>query len=288
MVINEIEDRKSADLHVHTTASDGTESPEQVVEQAYNAGLAAIGIADHDTIEGVRSALETGERTGIIVVPGVEINTDCGANELHMLGYFIDINSNVLQEHLVYLRDQRMNRGQKIVDRLNQIGININMDRVRELAAGGAIGRPHIARAMVEAGYVSSVNSAFGKYLVRGTPAYVERYKLTPVEAIQIIRDSGGVAVMAHPGSSHNDDLIPDLVNAGMKGIEAYHTDHSSHQRKHYLKVAKKYNLVATGGSDYHGPNMMKMIPIGNVTCDISVVHRLKELADERKQELSE
>lgn len=272
-----------ADLHVHTMASDGTETPSRVVEMAFDAGLAAVGICDHDTIGGLNEALAAGERMGITVVSGIEINTDSERHEIHILGYFIDPESPILSERLDHLRSERMNRGVKIVNQLNQIGIGISMDRVREIADGATIGRPHIARAMIEAGYVASVNSAFGKYLVRGAPGFVERYKLSPMEAIQIIRQSGGVAVMAHPASSHRDEIIPELVDAGLQGLEAYHTDHTSHQRKRYIKLAKKYDLVVTGGSDYHGPNMTKDIPVGNATCDASVVHRLHELAEQRR-----
>ena len=172
-----------------------------------------------------------------------------------------------------------MTRGIKIVERLNQLGLKIRMNRVKEIADGAVIGRPHIGRAIVEAGYAGSLNSAFGKYLVQGTPGFIERYKLTPVDAIGIIHASGGVAVMAHPAKSRNDEIIPELVEAGLQGLEAYHTDHSSHQRKRYIKLAKKYNLMVTGGSDYHGPENVKDIEIGNAVCDLTVVDQLREIA---------
>lgn len=273
------DERRLVDLHTHTTASDGTLSPEALVHEAADAGLAGIGITDHDTINGVAAGLAAGEREGIIVVPGVEINTDFRSTEVHVLGYYIDIESPRLSEELQRLRDERFNRGKRIVERLNQLGMNISMERVQEISGGGAIGRPHVARAMVEAGYVSSVNSAFGKWLIRGTPAYVERYKLTPVQAIEIITEAGGVPILAHPGDAKCDDIIPDLVKAGLKGFEAAHTDHSSHQRKHYIKLARKYHVLATGGSDYHGPNEMKQFPVGHVTVDLDVVNALRELA---------
>lgn len=271
-----------ADLHVHTTASDGTMTPTWVVEMAANIGLGAVGIADHDTMGGIKEALDAGRRRNIILVPGVEINTDFGKHELHILGYFIDPDSSYLHDKLDYLRSERMTRGIRIVERLNQIGLKISMDRVKEIADGAVIGRPHIGRAIVEAGYTGSLNSAFGKYLVQGTPGFIDRYKLTPIDAIQIVKASGGVAVMAHPAKTHDDEIIPELVKAGLQGLEAYHTDHTSQQRRRYIKMAKKYDLLVTGGSDFHGPDNMKDIEIGNAVCDLSVVQQLRELAGNR------
>ncbi|MHB1457914.1 MAG: PHP domain-containing protein [Armatimonadota bacterium] len=279
-MVDLIDNSGKADLHVHTTASDGTATPTQVVEMAAKIGLGAIGIADHDTMGGIRESLNAGIQNNIVVVPAVEINTDFGKHELHILGYFIDPDSTYLHEKLDYLRSERMTRGIRIVERLNQIGLKISMDRVNEIADGAVIGRPHIGRAIVEAGYAGSLNSAFGKYLVQGTPGFIDRYKLTPVDAIQIVRASHGVPIMAHPAKTHDDEIISELVAAGLQGFEAYHTDHTSQQRRRYIKMAKKYNLLVTGGSDYHGPDNMKDIEIGNVVCDFAVVEQLRELAE--------
>jgi 3',5'-nucleoside bisphosphate phosphatase len=277
-----------ADLHVHTTASDGTLTPEQTVQEAARLGLEAVGIADHDTIAGIEPALAAGRDAGIIVVPAVEINTDFGSNEMHILGYYIDCASQSLNENLGRLRAGRLERGRMIVEKLNEIGLNISMDRVEEIAGGGAVGRPHIARALVEAGYVRSLNSAFGKYLVRGTPSYVPRYKLTPFQAVDIVLQAGGVPVMAHPGTNKHDEMIQQLVDAGLLGLEVYHSDHSSFQAKHYLKIAEKFNLIPTAGSDSHGPNNVKTIHIGHVTCDISIVHRLQAASEQVRQRMAE
>lgn len=281
-MVDIIDNSDKADLHVHTTASDGTATPAQVVEMAAKIGLGAIGIADHDTIGGIKEALDAGKRNNIVVVPAVEINTDFGKHELHILGYFIDPDSTYLHEKLDYLRSERMTRGIRIVERLNQIGLKISMDRVKEIADGAVIGRPHIGRAIVESGYAGSLNSAFGKYLVQGTPGFIDRYKLTPVDAIQIVKASGGVPIMAHPAKAHDDEIIPELVAAGLQGFEAYHTDHTSQQRRRYIKMAKKYNLLVTGGSDYHGPDNMKDIEIGNAVCDFAVVDQLRKLAENK------
>lgn len=271
-----------ADLHVHTTASDGTLTPEEAVYAAAYAGLAAVGIADHDTVAGVAPALAVAEDAGIVVVPGIEINTDVEKDEVHILGYFIDPESEALKAHTHKLRHGRYERGKKMVERLNSIGVNISFDRVLEIADGGSIGRPHVARAIVEGGYTGGINGAFGKYLIRGAPGHVERYKLTPVEAVGIILEAGGVPVLAHPGhGTASEPLIPELLRAGLRGIEAYHTDHTTAKSRWFVRIAEKTGLIVTGGSDSHWPGMVKEIPIGNVTVDASAVDKLRAAAEE-------
>jgi predicted metal-dependent phosphoesterase TrpH len=215
-----------ADLHIHTTASDGILTPEETVHEAVRAGMTAIAITDHDTLGGIAEAVEAGRHAGLTVVPGVEINTDFGQSEVHMLGYFIDTESGPLKEELEKLRGYRADRAQAMVEKLRENGVMITFDMVKEIAGSGSIGRPHVARAIVQAGYCGGLNGAFGKYLVRGAPGYVPRSKLSPFKAIEIIRASGGVAAMAHPGSSKHDELIPQFAEAGMQGLEVYHTDH--------------------------------------------------------------
>ena len=268
-----------ADLHVHTTASDGTLTPEQVVLEAARIGLGAVGIADHDTVCGIESGLAAAETVGIVLMPGVEINTDYGKDEIHILGYFIDHRSPSLTANLERQRSARFERGKRIVERLNELGVNVSFDRVQEIAGGGAIGRPHIARALVESGYAGSMNGAFGKFLVRGAPGYVARHKLTPFQAVDMVREAGGVAVIAHPGINKHDELIPKLVEAGVQGIEAHHTEHSPIQAKHYAEVARQYDLIVTGGSDSHGPDNLKTIAIGSVTVGMEAVNELRECA---------
>jgi predicted metal-dependent phosphoesterase TrpH len=253
------------------------------VEEAARAGLAGVGIADHDTVEGVNPALAAGDRLGVVVVPGVEINTDYKRDEVHILGYYIDSGSSGLNLELERLRGERLERGRRIVARLNQLGVKVSLDQVCEIAGHGSVGRPHIARAIVEAGFAHTINEAFGKYLVRGASAYVERHKLTPFQAIEIVHQAGGVAVLAHPGNSRHDELILPLVDAGIQGIEAFHTDHSSAQSERYVETARRYNLIVTGGSDSHGPNMLKTVAIGHVVVDMEVVRQLRELARAEK-----
>ena len=272
-----------ADLHVHTTASDGTLTPEQVVREADTLGLAAVGIADHDTVDGVPPGLSAGKQADVVVVPAVEINTDYGNDEIHLLGYYIECESPSLAAHLQHLRLERLERNARIVDRLNELGLRISLDRVKEIAGTGSMGRPHIAKAIVEAGYASTMSAAFGKYLVRGAAAYVARHKLTPFEAMDIIHEAGGVAVLAHPGKTRHDELIPPLVDAGMQGIEAFHPDHKASQTQKYIELAHRHDLIITGGSDSHGPDMLKVVRIGKATVSITVVGALRELAALRK-----
>ena len=273
---------RRADLHVHTTASDGMLTPEETVYEAARVGIYAVGIADHDTIEGVGPALAVADDAGVIVVPGVEINTDVGDDELHILGYYVDPHSEAFAEHILTLRTGRHERGKRIVEQLNAAGLEITFERVKEIADDASIGRPHVARAIVEAGYVRSINGAFGKYLVRGAPGYVGRFKLTPVEAVGIIREAGGVPVLAHPGHGKmTERMMPELIEAGLRGIEVYHTDHTSAQSKWYRRIADKTGLIVTGGSDSHGPGMRKDIPIGNVTIDGAVVEKLRAASEE-------
>ncbi len=275
-------DHQRADLHVHTTASDGTLTPEEAVHEAARAGLYAIGIADHDSVDGIDRALAVAEDAGVVVVPGIEINTDVEKDELHILGYFVDHHSPVFREHVGKLKACRFDRGKAIVEKLNAVGVNISFQRVKEIADDASIGRPHVARAIVEAGYTGSINGAFGKYLIRGMPGYVERYKLTPVEAVKIVLEAGGVPVLAHPGHGKMaEPMLPELIEAGLRGLEAYHTDHDPKARKRFARMAECLGLIATGGSDSHGPGMVKDIRIGHATVGATAVVRLREASEE-------
>lgn len=275
--------RQRVDLHVHTTASDGTLTPEQVVDEAVRVGLSGLAIADHDSVEGVPPGLEKARSVGLILVPAVEINTDFGKDEIHILGYYIDPLSDALNSVLQRIRSERAGRAAKMVERLNALGMKVDLDRILQIASNGSVGRPHLARALVEAGYASTLSSAFGKYLVRGAPAYVPRYRLEPAEAIAIILEAGGVPVLAHPGLNKHDEMIPRLVEEGLRGIEAYHTDHTHGQTQRYLDLAARYGLVVTGGSDSHGPNNIRTVELGSVSVEMDVVRQLQDIADSRK-----
>lgn len=265
-----------ADLHTHTTASDGALSPAQVVESAAQAGLAAVGITDHDTVDGIDEALAAGEKVGVVVVPGVEISAIYGRDiEVHILGYYIDHRDSALLARLQVLRDARTERGRKMVERLNAAGVPISFERVWEIAQGGAIGRPHVARAIREAGAASSIDAAFGRYLQQGTPGYVPRYKISPSEAVGMILQAGGVACCAHVAKLNRDELLIELMREGMRAIEVRHPDHGPAGTKYYERFAAKHGLIATGGSDAHCFEGGKTTVVGGITIPYDVVEKL-------------
>ncbi|ABO50435.1 PHP C-terminal domain protein [Desulforamulus reducens MI-1] len=242
-----------ADLHIHTTASDGSDTPSEVVHKALEIGLRAIAISDHDTMDGVLEAERAAEKFNLEVISGVEVNTFFEGKEIHILGYLIDPCNEKFVAKLKELQGDRMTRIKKMVDKLNKLNIKIELERVLELSSGGSVGRPHIARALVERGYVLTLQEAFTNYLGVGKPAFVSREKLSPKEAIRLITRAKGVPVLAHPGLSKINTYLLDLVNEGLKGLEVWHKNHTPLMVEYYAEIAKKYNLVPTGGSDYHG-----------------------------------
>jgi predicted metal-dependent phosphoesterase TrpH len=240
------------DLHLHTNASDGTFSPSDVVERALALGLSAISITDHDSIDGVGEAISaSGGR--ILVVPGVEISADLDGREVHILGYFIDWQEERLRKDLLASAKSRLSRAEEMVERLRGLGIDLGMDDVTAISGGGTVTRLHIALAMKEKGYVRTTEEAFERYIGEGKPAYVERIRLSPKEAISMIRRAGGIPVLAHPGLLKRDEVIPVLIKEGLEGIEAYHSKHSLPTIEHYIALARRLGLLVTGGSDCHG-----------------------------------
>jgi len=245
------------DLHTHTTASDGSLTPVELVRYAYNKGIAAIAVTDHDTMTGVESAAEEGKKLGIEVVPGVEISVDFKP-EMHLLGYFFNKGYESIFNILKELREKREQRNPKIIKKLNEMGFDITLSEAESLAMGGIVGRPHIARVMMNKGYVSSIAEAFDKYLASGRPAYFKKEKLNPEEGISVIAGAGGIPVLAHPvhlnmDFSQLDSLLGNLADKGLKGIEAYYTDNTEEQTMEFVRLADKHNLLVTGGSDFHG-----------------------------------
>jgi predicted metal-dependent phosphoesterase TrpH len=242
------------DLHIHTSASDGKFSPEAIVNKAAGLGLSVIAICDHDTVNGIAAALKAAAGTGLKVIPGVEMSTHAPGSEVHLLGYFVDHTHPGLLAALAGLRNSRRERAQAMIARLNGLGIHINWQRVQQIAGAGSVGRPHIAQAILEKGYVASFKEVFTSYLGFGGPAYVERQKMTPQEAIAMIIKSGGLPVLAHPTTvSDPEKMIAELKAAGLVGIEVYYNNYTDEQRNSLARLAAKYNLIATGGSDYHG-----------------------------------
>lgn len=278
-----------ADLHTHTTASDGLHSPAEVVKLAAAAGLAAVAITDHDTVAGVAEAASEGERLGITVVPGVEVSTVADNSDIHILGYYMESDNQVWLERLAGLRSVREQRNQLMVERLCSLGISISMEEVLAAAGNrhtarepgkkeGSIGRPHIAKVLIEKGIVSTIQEAFDRYLAAGAAAYVNPPRVHPRDAINWIHEAGGISVIAHPGLYGNDRLVEQLVQGGARGIEVYHSDHGVEEEVRYSKLAHQYGLIMTGGSDFHGVRNNESYhgAIGSRAVALSVLQQLR------------
>ena len=266
------------DLHTHSNASDGLYAPAELVRLAREAGLDLIGLVDHDTTQGLAEAQAAGRRLGVKVMPGVEINTDIvGGGEAHILGYEITPDDASLASNLGLLRGARERRGERMVANLRAAGFNISWEQVRDIAKG-TVGRPHVARALINGGYASDVSDAFARYLSPGRPGYSPRYKLTPENAIRIIRSARGVPVLAHPGgiAELETRVLPHLVEAGLQGLECYYGQYDEATVERLLDLARRFDLIATGGSDYHGPNM-HLTPLGGRYVPPTVVGQLHE-----------
>jgi predicted metal-dependent phosphoesterase TrpH len=247
------------DLHAHTTASDGTLSPTQLVELAFQNDLKAVAVTDHDTIDGVAEATKAGKRLGVEVVPGIEISAIWPTGTLHILGYLLDIRNPKLTETLKAFREARDDRNPRILAKLDELGVGVTMDEVRSRAGGDVIGRPHIAQAMLARGHVKTVREAFDKYLGDKGAAFVDKECMKPADAICAIHDAGGLAVLAHPRWLKWEDesglewAVLTLKEAGIDGIECYHSDHDASDETMYEKLARRHDLLITGGSDFHG-----------------------------------
>lgn len=272
------------DLHVHSTASDGKFSPEAIISKAAGLGLKVISLTDHDSIDGIIPALKTVKiYPGLTFIPGVEISTDMPDGEAHVLGYFIDYTSRELGSTLERFRNSRLRRAQGMVSKLGALGIDIDWSRVQEIAGDGAIGRPHIAQAMLEKGYITAFQEAFKKYIGHGGPAYVEREKMTPEEAVALIVRSGGLPVLAHPFTvKEPETIVIKLKAAGLVGIEAYYKDNTAAETEATLGLAARYGLIATGGSDFHGIADSNDAMLGSVEVPMEAAERLIALADRR------
>ncbi|MGG1659413.1 PHP domain-containing protein [Brevibacillus sp. NRS-1366] len=277
-----------ADLHTHTKASDGTCEPAENVRLAKEAGLAALAITDHDTVAGIPEAMETAKKLGIEVIPGVEVSSVGRGQDIHVLGYFIPYEDQAFQERLVGLRETRHERNKLLIARLQELGIPITLENVyrRKQGTDKNIGRPHIAEELIELGIVTSIEEAFAKYLGKEGAAYVNPPRITPQEAIRLIQDAGGVAVLAHPGLYDDDELVQELIAFGLDGIEVNHPDNAEEQKLLYIKWANENGLVMTGGSDFHGWRGEEPFHamLGSHTAGIDAVEQLRESAAERKK----
>jgi predicted metal-dependent phosphoesterase TrpH len=270
------------DLHIHSTASDGRLSPAELVATAAEHGLTTIALTDHDTIGGLAQAVVAAESLpGFRMIPGIELSTEA-EGEVHVLGYFIDYTSDALGARLERMRNSRLERAQAMIGRLADLGIVIEWSRVKEIAGSGSVGRPHLAQAMLEKGYIDSFKDAFTRYIGYGGPAYVERKKVTPVRAVEIVLEAGGLPVLAHPFTgSATEALIIELKAAGLVGIEAYYNNYTADQISDLVSLAREHNLIATGGSDFHGIDQSETA-IGGVEVPLEAAEQLVALMEQR------
>jgi predicted metal-dependent phosphoesterase TrpH len=266
---------KWADLHIHTYFSDGTSSPQEVLQQASSCGLSAIAITDHDTIEGILPTQHIADTYNIEVISGIEFSTEINGRDVHLLGYLFDPEHPYLTEKLVAIQNMRIQRMKEMIVKLKNLGVaDIDFEEVAALTKS-AVGRPHLAAVLMKKGKVSSIREAFDKYLHEGGLAYVDKFRQTPFEAIELMKQVGGVSVLAHPMVTLIDELIPQLAQAGLTGIEAHYPNSSKDVVEFYNRLAEKNNLLVTGGSDAHG-EAKRNTYIGRLKIPYELVEKLK------------
>lgn len=272
------------DLHSHTTVSDGVLEPEELVELAAQRGIRYLAITDHDTTDGLPRAQARARRLPpLFLIPGVELSTDVPWGEVHLLGYFIDYDNPEFQATLSRFRESRKGRARKMVEKLCQMGLSIEWERVLEQAGEGAIGRPHVAQTLVEKGYAASVQEAFAKYIGRDGPAYVERDKLTPAQAVGLIDSVRGLPVLAHPGEVVDiEDLLGTLKDVGLVGMEVYYDRYPPETVDRLAELARRFDLIPCGGSDYHGEGLGARTELGSVDVPVESAEKLLELSKRR------
>jgi 3',5'-nucleoside bisphosphate phosphatase len=277
---------KFADLHLHTYFSDGNFTPEELAALGKTHGLAAMALTDHDTVEGSARMAAACAAEGIEFITGTELTAEQDGVELHLLGYFMDVENEKLLSEVGRFQAVRQNRIREMVTKLNALDVPLKAEAVFEIANCRSPGRPHVARALVKAGLCRNMDEAFERFLKVGRPGWVPKCKISAGDAIRLVQQAGGVAVMAHPGLNKSDDVIPKMVEQGLDGIECFHTKHSAAAAKHYLKLAEDFHLLVTGGSDCHGTNKGRPL-IGSVKLPYQYVEKLKQRAAERRAELA-
>jgi predicted metal-dependent phosphoesterase TrpH len=265
------------DLHIHTTASDGVFTPSEVVQIALERSLSIIAITDHDSVDGVVPAMQAAHRLPLEVIPGIEMGIENGPRDIHVLGYGLDPRDVKLNKRLRQMRDYRYHRMEEMVAKLNAHGVPVTAKRIREIAAGDVIARPHIAQAIIEIGVVADMNEAFERFIGNDRPCYVPRLKMQPVEGIRLIHEAGGVAVVAHPGR-YTDPLgvVNEFVGYGIDGVEVYYPDNSSALRQDLHRLAAEHNLIVTGGCDFHRPASDGSLIMGCEDVPLSVVDNIQ------------
>ena len=273
-------ERSCVDLHIHTTASDGLLNPEQVVEFAKEAGLRAMSITDHDTINGYLAARKKAEELDIELIPGVELSTSYKGDDFHLLDFLIDCQNPEFLKKINSFQEERRVRGEKMVEKLNELGLDLSIDTVRRIAGNSSVGRPHLADALLKEEFVHTYDEAFARYLGYHAPAYVPTKFLTPQEGIDLIHLVRGVAVLAHPGTTRSNQAIYEFIQMGLDGIEAYHTIHDRQATRHYINLANKLGLICTGGSDCNGRRGGKTL-IGTIEVPYQCVEMLRKVKEE-------
>ncbi len=282
---------KTCDLHTHSTASDGSDTPSELIHLAKEADLAAIALSDHDTVDGLVEAEREARSIGMEFIPAVELSCQFHKGNMHLLGYYIDMKDQEFLKVLARVQAARAERNPKILAKLQELGISITMEELKEMASGGQIGRPHIARALVKKGAVRDVGQAFEKYLKRGGKAYAPKSILSPAEAISAVLKAGGIPVLAHPFSLKADtteelqSIIIDLKSKGLQGVECIYSEHSPEFTQQLIQITRALDLAVTGGSDYHGkakPYIKLGRGKGSLTIPYSCVEELKAIRDER------
>ncbi|MBI4300692.1 MAG: PHP domain-containing protein [Chloroflexi bacterium] len=274
-----------ADLHTHTTASDGRLTPAELVRCAVGRGVKVLAITDHDSTDGLGEAFaEVARHPEMTLVPGIELSTDVPNGEVHVLGYYMDYGDEAFQETLQTFREARIDRARRMVEKLAALGMPIDWERVKELAGDGAVGRPHIAQALVERGHVADMREAFEKWIGRNGPAYAERHKLLPEDAVRLLTEHGGLPVLAHPGDIPElDEMLERLKAAGLIGMEVYYADYPAELQSQLLAVAERHSLIPLGGSDFHGPDSSAGVPLGHTNLPLASARRLIALRERHK-----
>ncbi|MGD8305805.1 MAG: PHP domain-containing protein [Ignavibacteria bacterium] len=267
--------KNKVDLHSHTNYSDGFYTPGELLERAKKVGIDILSITDHDSVNAIAEANVIGRKLGIEIVPGVEISSDLRGAEVHILGYFININNKDLEHYLEFFREERILRASRIISKLNNLGISLTLDDVLKIAKNSAVGRPHIAQAMVEKKQVESYFEAFNKYIKNGGPAYEKKVHLSPQSAFKIISDAGGLSFIAHPANMPQN-LIKELIEAGADGIEVIHPSHNNELVRFYRGIVNEYYLLESGGSDFHGGKRNDDDKFGNFYTSIRAVEAMK------------
>lgn len=267
----------AVDLHLHSTASDGTLRPAEIIAKAHEIGLTAVALTDHDSVAGIQEALAESINLSLTFIPGLEMSSEYGEKDIHILGYFIDYTQVRLIEALVSLRAARIDRAAKMVEKLAELGLNISFSEVETCARGGAMGRPHVAQIMVKQGLVANISEAFERFIGRGGPAYVSKHVLTTAQIIDLIHRAGGVASLAHPGPSGVDEpLLRLLQESGLDAVEVWHTDHSPKQTRYFLELANRLCLMVTGGSDCHGFGKTRGFVLGSLDIPDAIIEPLR------------